>query len=218
MKKLSLLLSLLAALAPSFAPAAPVKLNIYGDSILDGISAANPVFEVVIRSHYVNQDVGVFNLAKSGATAADMDAVVLQYVGSGQTCALILIGTNDIAQGTSPSTIASTVRTSVQRLLDSGIQNVFIGTLLPRGGAGYGSGSLANLLAFNELVKDIPTELDDDRVIVIDFHDGMGEPGFPNNLLEVANFGDGLHVKEYDEMWEIFRDGTAGHLPVPTTP
>lgn len=222
MKKILLPISVVLALfllTPVFAAdSPPIKLNIYGDSISAGITAENPTFQSVIRSHYVGQDVGVLNVAVPGATAADMDLVVQRYVGSGQTHAHILVGTNDIANGTAPGVIADQIETSIQRLLDSGVARVFVGTVLPRGLAGYASGSLANLTALNTRIRNMPTALASSRVVVIEYHDNMGEPGLPNELLHAADFGDGLHTKRYTDMWEIFEDDTAGYLPAPTTP
>jgi lysophospholipase L1-like esterase len=98
-----LLLSLLSA---SVADARPIRVCLVGDSITAGFAPATRGWNVDLKTRHTGQDFGVKNTAHSGDTVAlAADVLAKDVLGHGCTHVVFLIGTNDLAAGTSAATI-----------------------------------------------------------------------------------------------------------------
>lgn len=146
MKRLLLLVALLLGVA---AEARPVRVCLVGDSITAGFAPATRGWGVPLKALNAGQDFGTKNVANSGDTVALAVAILAKDVlGHGCTHVVFLIGTNDLAAGTSAVTIYSGID-AMADLVEADLSNgspprVIIGGILPRATGAAFTASLEN--------------------------------------------------------------------------
>lgn len=183
-------LALLLCVAALPAAAAPRLLVTLGDSIVAGgpIIGANPTWTELLQTRRVGETFGANNAGVGGYTAAQTSALwTATYLGKRYTHAVVLVGTNDLANGTSAATILGTLNTFIASMLADGL-SVAVCTVPPRGGsASWDSTKETQRLALNVSILALTT------VTPINLETALGGVGSPLALAAGVDSGDHLH-------------------------
>jgi lysophospholipase L1-like esterase len=164
------------------------RLLIMGDSIANGGQFAFIHWGVLLQSARAGQKFGVHNAAVPGYTCAQALAQFqTSYDTAGYTHLLLLVGTNDLAAGTSAATIQATLATFISAAQAAGL-DVTICTILPRStGPSYSGDLQTRLETVNAWIMAL------EGVTAVDLYTLGGEPGTPTQLKATWDTGDGLH-------------------------
>lgn len=183
-------LLLLLCLAALPAAAAPRLLVTLGDSIVAGgpIIGINPSWTELLQTRRIGERFGATNAGVGGYTAAQTSALwTATYLGKRYTHAVVLVGTNDLANGTSAAAILGTLNTLVTSLLTNGIA-VAVCTVPPRGGsASWDATKETQRLSLNTSIRALTT------VTAVNLETALGGVGSPLALAVSLDSGDALH-------------------------
>lgn len=171
--------------------AVPCRVGVIGDSITSVTSPsswANGAFRSALAAVYVD------NVAVGGTTVEVACTVQWGALKARDTHAVVmLIGTNDIANGTS----AVDVLADIDEVADSAIANglkVATVSLLPRASAATSTPArIAQLLLVNE---GLAAAADGVLRVHVDAYALMGDPLNPDDLAPAYDSGDGLHPNQ----------------------
>jgi lysophospholipase L1-like esterase len=172
------------------AAARPVRLCVVGDSISEGFSPATHGWSTELGRLHADEDFGVKNTAHSGdKVAAARILFDRNVVGRGCTHVAILIGTNDLPDGTSADAIFTAIDSMASAAEEDGAKVLLLG-VLPRGtGAAWSSDLQARLVALNGKLEARSGSL------YVDTYTALLEPASSPPALASAAGGaaDGLH-------------------------
>lgn len=190
MRTLLLLLSLTLA-APAIA--SPVRVCVIGDSITEGFSPATRGWSSYLVQLHAGEDFAAKNVSQSGDKVAagrlTFDGEVAGRKLRGCTHVAILLGTNDLPDGTSAATIYATINGMCTQAEQAGSRCILL-ALLPRGtGASWSTGLGTRLLEVNAL------QAARSGSVYVDTYNALLQPSSSPPALATAAGGgtDGLH-------------------------
>jgi lysophospholipase L1-like esterase len=193
------LLVVLALALAAPAGARPVRVCVIGDSISEGFSPATRGWSSYLVQSHSGEDFSAKNVSQSGDKVAagrlvfDREAAGVRFRGC--THVAILLGTNDLPDGTSAATIYATINGMCTQAEQAGARCVLL-ALLPRGtGASWSTDLGTRLLALNALMAARSGS------IYVDTYNALLEPASSPPALAAAAGGatDGLHPNNTGE-------------------
>lgn len=196
----------------------------FGDSITFSASTrADRSYPAILDEALFSQGVSVGNNGISGGTVQHaQDSYTLRHKGRGLWGACLLLGVNDLAAGSSATTIFTALNSLVQEMLTDGLR-VVLCTVLPwKNGDGWSAPRQVITEALNEsiLALDGTNEL----LRVVDGYEAFGDLSDPTLLQRALQelTPDNLHLGSYgtQSLAKLFQpavqDLLAEDIPAPT--
>lgn len=172
------------------AEAAPRLLVTLGDSIVAGGPIINgaPSWTELLQTRRIGERFAANNAGVGGYTAAQtLTLLDATYIGKGYTDAVVLVCTNNLANGDSAASCLVTLNTIIAHLTANGI-TVAVCTVPPRGGSAQWDGTKeTQRLALNTSILALTT------ATPINLETALGGVGSPLALAVGADSGDHLH-------------------------
>ncbi|MDQ1631941.1 MAG: hypothetical protein QOC80_1913, partial [Frankiaceae bacterium] len=165
-----------------------------GDSITEGPSDAAPWTQQLLAAGMLVGNAGVYGGAISRAGFLDTPAGIVRARAlldePNVTDLVVLLGTNDIAFGSSDAGVLAALDQVITAARDRGVK-ISVCTILPRSDVGWTAASEAKRISVNNHLKG--NWLSSRGATLIDTAAAMQDPSVPTRLLAAYNSGDGLH-------------------------
>lgn len=165
-----------------------------GDSITEGPNGTAPWTQQLVDAGMLVGNAGVSGGAVSrvgffGTPPGTARAIALLDEPN-VTDMVLMLGTNDIAFGSSDAAILAGYDQVISAAHDRGVK-ISVGTILPRSDSGWTAANEATRVSVNNHLRG--SWLSSRGATLIDTAAAMLDPGVPTRLLPAYNSGDGLH-------------------------